>query len=286
MSAVAATLSPAPRTGWLIWLRQELAPFPGRAAWTLSIVVSVVIVTIISMTLQTPSTAISAFMVFFVTKENRVVTILTGILLVLGSTIGVALSLFFYRYTFDYPQVRIPVMAVMVFAGMYLSRAFVIGPLGWAIGFIVGYTQTMADTVPTADLLVRSLLWAWVFISFPVAVTVVISETLVPGQAWAELVDALTQRLDTASSMIQRVIKEGAIGGHKDAALLDSATRGSGHVLKLLKFASMRSALVKQHHSAIASVIAASERLVSASAGLEMRVRQPLSANDRLCAEA
>jgi multidrug resistance protein MdtO len=86
--------------------------------------------------------------------------------------------------------------------------------------------------------------------------------------------------------MIQRVIKEGGIGGHKDAALLDSATRGSSKLLKLLKLASMRSAVVKQHHSAIASAIAASERLVSASAGLEMRDRHPLSANDRLCAEA
>ena len=111
MSVAAQALSPLPRPGWPVWLRQELAPFPGRATWTLRIVVSVVLVTIISMTLQTPSTAISAYMVFFVTKENRVVTTLTGIVLVLGTTISVGLSLFLYRYTFDYPELRIPVMA-------------------------------------------------------------------------------------------------------------------------------------------------------------------------------
>jgi multidrug resistance protein MdtO len=286
MSAVAAPLSPSPRTGWPVWLRQELSPFPGRATWTLRIVVSVVLVTIISMTLQTPSTAVSAYMVFFVMKENRVVTILTGILLVLGVTIGVGLSLFLYRYTFGYPELRIPVMAATVFAGMYFSRASVIGPLGFAIGFVVGVTQSVADTVPTADLLVRSLLWVWVAITFPVAVTVVISETLVPGRAWAQLVGALTERLDAAYSTLEQAIKEDAIGGHKAAVLLDSATRGSGGLLKLLKLASMKSEPVKQHHLAIASAIVASERLVSATASLELMDRHQLSANDRLCAEA
>jgi multidrug resistance protein MdtO len=287
MSAVAETLSPLPRPNGLVWLRQELAPFPGRATWTLRIVVSVVLVTIISMALQVPSTSVSAYMVFFVMKENRVVTMLMGIMLFLGTAIGVGLSLFLYRYTFDYPQLRIPVMAAVVFAAMYLSRAFVIGPLGWAIGFIVGYTQATADTIPNTDLLVRALLWTWVFGGIlPVAVTVVISETLLPGKAWAELVDALTQRLDAASSALERAIKEGAFGGHKDAVLLDNATRGSGKLLKLLKLASIKSKVVKQHHSAIASAIAASERLVSAIAALELMDRHPLSANDRLCAEA
>src|SRR5215475_4844168 len=168
MKAAVEAFLPLPRPGSLLWLRQELAPFPGRATWTLRLVVSVVIVTIISMTLQTPSTAVSAYMVFFVTKENRVVTILTGILLVLGVTIGVGLSLFLSRCTFDYPQVRIPVMAATVFAGMYFSRVSVIGPLGFAIGFVVGITQATVDTIPNTDLLVRALLWAWVFITFPV----------------------------------------------------------------------------------------------------------------------
>jgi hypothetical protein len=57
-------------------------------------------------------------------------------------------------------------------------------------------------------------------------------------------------------------------------------------LLKELKLASMKSKLVKQHHSAIASAIAASERLISATAALELMDRHPLSANDRLCAEA
>src|ERR1044071_8614240 len=76
----------------LQWLWRELSPFPGRTTMTLRLVLGVVVVTIISMALQTPLTWISAYMVFFVTKENRVITTLTGIGLFLGATIGIAMS--------------------------------------------------------------------------------------------------------------------------------------------------------------------------------------------------
>ena len=164
----------------LHWLWRELSPFPGRATMTLRLVLGVVGVTIISMALQTPLTSISAYMVFFITKENRVITTLTGVGLFLGATIGIAMSLFFYRYTFDYPELRIPVMAASVFAGMFFSRVFAIGPLAFAIGFVLAVTQSMAETVRNTDELVRGLLWLWVIIVFPVAITVIINQTLSP----------------------------------------------------------------------------------------------------------
>ncbi len=169
-------------SSWWSWLRTELSPRPGRGAMTLRLVIAVVVVAIISMTLRTPLTAISAYMVFFVTKENRVVTTITGVALALGATIAIAFSLLCYRYTFDYPELRIPVMAVTIFGGMYLSRILVIGPLAFAIGFVLSVTQSMAEAVPSADELVRGLLWLWVIIIFPVAITVVVNQILIPTE--------------------------------------------------------------------------------------------------------
>jgi uncharacterized membrane protein YccC len=181
MNSAAETFAPEQQLSGLRWLRRELSPFPGRETMTLRLVIGVVIVAVISMTLQTPLTSISAYMVFFVTKENRVVTTLTGVGLAIGATIAVALSLFFYRYTLDYPEFRIPVMAATVFGGMFLSRIFVIGPLAFAIGFVLAVTQSMADTVPDADALVRGLLWLWVIVVFPVAITVIVNQTVLPA---------------------------------------------------------------------------------------------------------
>lgn len=180
MSAATETADQLRRLGFWSWLRSELAPFPGRKILTLQMVVTVVIVTIISMALQTPETVVSAYMVFFISKENFKLTAKTGIGLIMGTTIGVGLSLLLYRYTFDYPELRIPVMALTVFAGMFLSRVFVVGPLGFAIGFIIAVTQSMAESAPDADTLTRALLWAWVFITFPALLTVVISHIMLP----------------------------------------------------------------------------------------------------------
>jgi uncharacterized membrane protein YccC len=181
MSFAPEILAPPQRPAWLLSLRQELAPYPGRAAMTLRLVVGVVVVTIISMTLETPLTSFSAYMVFFVMKENRVITTITGIALAVGATIAIALSLFLYRYTFDYPELRLPAMAATVFGGMFLSRVLVIGPLAFAIGFVLALTQSIAESAPNADVLVRGLLWLWVIIVFPVAITVVINQTLLPA---------------------------------------------------------------------------------------------------------
>ncbi|HWY31784.1 MAG TPA: hypothetical protein VNX46_13580, partial [Candidatus Acidoferrum sp.] len=81
---------------WLTWLRRELAPFPGREPMTIRLVVSVTIVTMVSLALQVPQLAYSAFFVFFVTKENRVLTLFTGAIMICGATVATALNLLLY----------------------------------------------------------------------------------------------------------------------------------------------------------------------------------------------
>jgi multidrug resistance protein MdtO len=286
MDAVAETFSSLHRPDWVSWLRRELAPFPGRGAMTLRMVVAVALVTIISMTLQIPETALSAYMVFFVTKENRTVTTLAGILVIVGVTLAIAASLFLSRFTFDYPELRIPVMAGTVFIAMYLSRVFVIGPLGFAIGFVVAITQTMGETAPNGELLVHGFLWAWVALVYPIVLTIVINQILLPADPWNALVEDLAQRLDAGASTLEGAIKEGAVGGHRDIRALDLATRGSSRLLTHLKLAAMTEAHVKRRHASLVATVAASERVVRAAAVLAMRTKRPLSENDLLCAKA
>ena len=286
MDTATEVLAPLHRPNWLLWLRRELAPSPGRVAMTLRIVIAVALVTIVSMTLQTPETGLSAYMALFVTKENRVVTTLTGVLMILAATIGIGSSIYIYHFTFDYPQLRIPVIAVVVFTGMYLSRVFEIGPLGFALGFVVAVTQVMGESAPTPDLLVRALLWTWVAVVFPIAITILVNLILLPADPWTVLTRGLTQRLDAASSVLQRVLDEGVAGGKRNASLLDMATRGSTPLLAELKFAEMKGSLVKGRHETLVAAIMASEHLMTATAMLEMRTPQALSENDRLCAQA
>jgi hypothetical protein len=182
MSAATIAYAPPPRADWFEWLCRELAPFPGRREMTIRLVVTVALVTVISMSLQVPEAAISAYMVFFVTKQNRVLTALTGALLMVGATVAIAASLLVLKWTLDFAALRVVTMAAVLFLGMWLSRVFVIGPLGFIIGFVMSAAQSFADGAPGPELAVRALLWLWVALVYPIAITVVMNQILLPVQ--------------------------------------------------------------------------------------------------------
>ncbi len=180
MQAATVSSPPAARGEWIEWLRRELAPTPGRWEMTVRLVVTVALVTPISMSLQVPEAAVSAYMVFFVTKQNRVLTALTGVLLIVGATIAIAASLVLVHWTLDFPALRVVAIAASLFSGMWLSRVFAIGPLAFAIGFVLATAQSFMDGAPTAEYAVRTVLWLWVVVVYPMALTVVINQILLP----------------------------------------------------------------------------------------------------------
>ena len=284
MSAGADNFAATRWPRWATWLRSELAYTPGRDLATARIVLTVALVTIISMTLQVPEAATSAYMVVFVTKENRVVTTLAGVLTILAITTGIIVSFLIYRYTFDYPVLRVPSMAAALFAGMFLSRVFVIGPLGFGIGFVVTLTQSASDGIPNAELLVRALLWIWVALVYPIALTVIVNQFLFPAEPWAAFTRALGRRLDLPLRVLRQATDEGRVGGRDDPDSLEMATRGSAPLLKLLHFAEARNPRLKKRHASLVAAVRATERLAGAAAAMSLGEPRAVIEDDRLCA--
>src|SRR5882757_7407839 len=172
-------------TDWIGWLRRELAPTSARKIRTAIIVAGAVLCVIISMALQVPELSVSAYMIFFVSKETKFLTKLTGLLGFIGATIGIGGTLLLYKFTYGHPELRIPGMAIALFLGMWLSRVFVLGPLGFLIGFVVAVSQSVGEAVPSPELLVRGLLWLWVAIVYGAGLTVVLNALFLPDEETA-----------------------------------------------------------------------------------------------------
>src|SRR5207253_1113904 len=85
MSAISASpVEPALLPfGSLEWFKRELAPTPARARRTAIMVAAAVLCVIISMTLQVPELSVTAYMPFFMSKESKFLTTLTGVIVVL-----------------------------------------------------------------------------------------------------------------------------------------------------------------------------------------------------------
>jgi uncharacterized membrane protein YccC len=172
-------------SNWIGWVQRELAPTPLREVRTAILVTAVVLCVIISMALQVPELAISAYMVFFFSQKSKGLTTFVGILGVFAITISIGASLYLYKFTYGHPELRIPVIAGAVFVGMWLSRTFVLGILGFVIGFLLSYSQTIADSIPSAELLVRAALWLWVAFTYSVVLTVVLNRRFLPDDSAA-----------------------------------------------------------------------------------------------------
>src|ERR1700758_5182673 len=114
---------------WTGWLRHELAPTRARKIRTAIMVSGAVLCVIISMTLQVPQLATSAYMVFFASKETKLLTKITGVGGIIVLTIGLGATLLLYKFTYGHPELRITGMTLVLFLGMWLSRTLVIGPL-------------------------------------------------------------------------------------------------------------------------------------------------------------
>jgi uncharacterized membrane protein YccC len=183
MSAISASpVEPAILPfGSLEWFKHQLAPTPDRARRTAIMVGAAVLCVIISMTLQVPELSVTAYMPFFMSKESKFLTTLTGVIGLIGLTIGIGVSLLLYKFTYGHPELRIPGMAIAIFLGMWLSRVFVLGPLGFLIGFVVTATQSVGEAVPSPELLVRGILWLWVAIAYGAGLTVVLNTLFLPN---------------------------------------------------------------------------------------------------------
>ena len=166
--------------GSLAWFKRELAPTPARARRTAIIVGAAVLCVIISMTLQVPELSVTAYMAFFVSQETKLKTTNVGVGGLIGLTIGIGTTLLLYKFTYGHPELRIPGMAIALFLGMWLSRVFVIGPLGFLIGFVVAVTQSLGEAVPSPEQLVRDILWLWVAIAYGVGLSVVLNLLFLP----------------------------------------------------------------------------------------------------------
>jgi len=141
----------------------------------------VALVVVVSMALRVPEAAVSAYMIFFVLQADAPTTVRTGVALVVGLTLALALCFLFFSLTLAEPVLRVPIMALLIFGGMYLMNALRGSPLaalGLVFGFITSYSLTYADQVPSPEALVRALLWQWSVIAYPIGLMVLIELAL------------------------------------------------------------------------------------------------------------
>src|SRR5215813_730646 len=212
MTAIAQPLAQqpwtAPREGWWELLRAELTLAPERTARMVRMTVLVMLAVLISMALRVPQAAISTYMIFFATREDRPASIKTGIGLIVAVTGAVLMGLLVLCFTFGQPLLRLAGMATLSFGAMYVLRSSPkLGMLGFAAGFIATIFMVYVDIYPNPELLVRAVCWIWVILAYPFTL-VVLSEALFGDDPEALLRRGLSRRIVAVADLLESAPEE------------------------------------------------------------------------------
>jgi multidrug resistance protein MdtO len=156
------------------WLHDELAPRPGRGAAVARIAVGCAITVVVAMVFEIPLPAYSAYIVLLLSREEYVGTLIGAVGGAVAATAGVVLSLLFFMGDASEPALRIPLMAVSTFLGLFLTSTSALGPIAFLAGFVLVVSQTLVDGIPSTEALTRLVLWLWVVVMFPATLTTLI----------------------------------------------------------------------------------------------------------------
>jgi multidrug resistance protein MdtO len=203
-------------------LRRELRPTPGRLGDSVRIVVVVLATVAIAETFRIPESAVSAYIVLFLSGHEAVTTVRTSLAAGIAVVLAIFTTIAVFMLSLSEPALRIPLMAVTTFGAMFLSRAATLGPVFFVAGFVTAYGLTLGDQVlglalqpatisnapqfelpeiffvPPEEALVRFLLWFSLSVLVPVAL--LIAANLLTGRDPALLLRrGLAERLATAA---------------------------------------------------------------------------------------
>ncbi|WP_027810148.1 FUSC family protein [Burkholderia cenocepacia] len=158
-----------------------LAPFPGRAAIAVRVALICALTAFVTAAYGTPEAALSAYVVFFMIRADRVTSVVLAAALLLIVTIVIGLVLGIAIFSIDYSILRVACMAVLSVALLYLTSASKLRPVGAILAMIVGFGLDQLGLAPFGEAATRALLYIWLTIAIPVGVAIVVNLLIAPS---------------------------------------------------------------------------------------------------------
>jgi multidrug resistance protein MdtO len=243
--------------GVIASVRRLLSPTPGRLGNTIRLMALVLTSVTLSEVFRMPDAGLSAYIVLFVSKDEAASTILGSVISGVAVVVAVLATIMVFMISLSEPALRVPLIAIMTFIAMFLSRASRLGPVFFAAGFIIAYALTLGDEVlqislapefasnvsvngfalpelafiPPEEALVHSLLWLAAAVAMPVSLVVVANffSGRDPAVIWRA---AMAQRFAAASRFCS-----GEPGSRHELSVL--AQQGTTKLAKLAHLAGL-----------------------------------------------
>jgi multidrug resistance protein MdtO len=179
-----------------------LRSFPGRFEFAGRLALVCALTTLVVEIYQTPDTALTAYVAFFVMKRDRMESVIVSIALAILISLLVSMLVLTAMVVIDQPLWRVISITMASFGLLFLTSASELKPLGAIIALIVGYALDLLSSAQVGEFATRGYLYAWLFVTIPAAVSIAVN--LLVGPAPRRLLErAFSHRLTLAATLIR-----------------------------------------------------------------------------------
>jgi multidrug resistance protein MdtO len=158
-----------------------LARAPGRTEFAGRQALICSLTALLAQLYQTPEPALTVYIVFFLNKADRASSVVTSTILLVLASIIIALVTLTAMFVIDDPPLRVAAMAALSFGILFFTSTSKLRPIGPTIALIVGYALDLLGTFHSGEVAVRALLYAWLFVATPAAVSVAVNLLIAPA---------------------------------------------------------------------------------------------------------
>ena len=181
----------------LLWL-----PSPERGEFAFRVGLAAVLTTYLVMYYQTPEPALTAYLVFFLNKPDRMSSLLTQVTMMLVITTVTGAVLLISTGVIDSPFWRIIAMTVLSIGLLFLGSASKLKPVAATIALIAGYSLGLLGSAPAGEAATRGFLYVWLIVAMAAGASLLV--TLLAGPAPVSFARRkIGQRLNLALQAIE-----------------------------------------------------------------------------------
>jgi multidrug resistance protein MdtO len=262
--AQSGQVSPKPFGSYWQFLREELIPYPGRAALVGRMVMAATLAMLVTMTFRLPYGAYCAIYALSISRESTQITLKTAVTRVVSYSLGAIYVLIGATFFVDDPLLRLLWVMGTMFLTFYAMSAMSSFVSAVDIGYLIILTVPIWDGHLSGEQRLEATLWAVFALTISCVIAVVVElffEATMPGN---ELLRSIADRLTSV---------EAALLGYGTGDAADQATADNLERLAMLGTSRLRRTLRASNYprdyvEQMGAVVALVGRLVDIAASL------------------
>ena len=277
-----ATVAQTPRAlpGTLIWvrefLREELAPYPGRVRLVARMVIAATIVMIICMAFRIPYGFQGAIFALLITRESPRATLQSSAKIFIGMTISAFYVLFSVYFVISFPGFHFIWIIFSFFVAFYAVSAMTDYASSTTFAVVISVAVPLWDRYLPAKANVEDTLWVNLSSLLGILVLLAVEAIAARMRPGDDIALPVAERLTAVERLLTHLAEEGTIDDAGNKNVIRYAMLGSSRLRRLLR----RSDYAQHYKLQMNAVVAAVGRVVDTTATLA-EFSGPLSSRDR-----